>query len=149
MCWPQQHPYLILSDYWVQLSLPTRYSYMNCGKTNYKSMNYFQFICNKNGISCFRPFSNHHKSRWTERLFASMLATFRFMDSVTAVNKPMEPVYTFTPQTVTTKHLVNFCVHHQMLHTVTTDNTKVGALCSYIVVQAVQEGHMHPQYNYK
>jgi len=55
--------YLILSDCSVQLSLPTKYFYRNCGRTNYSGMNYFLLICNKNGISCFRTFLNSHKSR--------------------------------------------------------------------------------------
>ena len=45
-----------------------------------------------------------------KRLTVPMPPTFNYMYSVTAVNVPMEPVSTFAPQTVTTRHLVIFCV---------------------------------------
>jgi len=85
-------------------------------KTNYNGMNYFLFICNENGISCFRLFLNYHNSRSTEGSFAPLLPTFKFTESATAVNEPVEPVCTFTPQTITTEHLVNFCAPPQTLH---------------------------------
>jgi len=72
-----------------------------------------------------------------------MLAIFYYMDSVTAVNELMEPACTFAPHTVTTRNLVNF----EGCTTKKIDHTKIGALCSYIVVQAVQEGHACPQHN--
>ena len=115
-CWPQQHPYLILSDYWIQLSLPTRYFYRNCGKKNYNGMISCLFTCNKNGINWFKLFLSYHKSRWTERSSAPMLPTSNFMDSVTAASEPTEPVCTFAVQTTTRTHLVNYFIPHQRLH---------------------------------
>jgi hypothetical protein len=38
------------------------------------------------------------------------------MDSVTAVNEPMEPVCTCAPQTTQTSHFVNSCASHQRWH---------------------------------
>jgi hypothetical protein len=88
-CWLLQHLSLILLDYWVQLSLPTKYFYKNCGKTDYNGTNYFLPVYNKNGSSCYRLFENHHNSRLTERLFAPMQPTSKSMDSATAVNECM------------------------------------------------------------
>jgi len=85
------------------------------GKTNCNGMNYFQFICNKNGISCIRLFPTYHKSKLTERLFALMQPTSKSMDSAIAVNELTEPVCTFAPRTMTTKYFVNFCVPPQRL----------------------------------
>jgi len=67
--------------------------------------------------------------------------------TMTAENEPTEPASTFTPQTVTTRHLVNFRLHIKSGTTETIDNNKIGALCSYIVVRAIKQGRSYPQFN--
>jgi len=80
-------------------------------------MNYFQLIYNKNGISYYKLFLNCYNSRKTGTFSAPMLSIFNYMDFVTTVNDLMEPASTYAPQTVTTRHIVNFCVpHRRWLH---------------------------------
>jgi len=71
------------------------------------------------------------------------------MDSVIAVNKLMEPAFTFDPLTATTNYFVKFVLHIQSGTIEKVNYTTVEALCSYITVQAVQEGSKCTQYNSK
>jgi hypothetical protein len=78
-----------------------------------------------------------------------MQPTSKFMDSATAVNEPTEPVCMCAPQTATAKPPSTPLLHIKGCTTEATENTKIGTVCSYIVVQAVQEGHTRPQYDNK
>jgi len=69
------------------------------------------------------------------------------MNSATAVKESMESAYTFAQQT--TQLPVNFVLYIKGCTSEATNNTKIRALCSYIVGHAVQEGHLSPQHNNK
>ena len=50
------------------------------------------------------------------KVICSNAVNIQLMDFVTAVNELMEPASTCAPQTLTTRHFVNFCVSHQRSH---------------------------------
>ena len=73
-----------------------------------------------------------------------MQQTSKSMDSAMAVNEPTEPVCTFAPRTID-KIFCELLFHFKGCPTKATDNSKMGNLCSYNVVQAVQ-GHSRSQH---
>ena len=94
--------------------------------------------------SAATDFQNHYNSRLTGRLFAPMQLTSKSMDSVTTVKESVDPAYTFAQQATTTQLPVNFVLYIKGCTSEATNNTKMRALCSYIVDHAVQDGHSCP-----
>ena len=76
-----------------------------------------------------------------------MLSTHKYMDFVTAANEPMEAATPSAPQTVTTRYIWTSMFHIQCGTIEKINHTTIGALCSYIVVQIVQESYKRPQTN--
>ena len=70
-----------------------------------------------------------------------MLLTSRSMDSATAVKGPTEPFIHSLHRQQQYNFLSAFVLHIEGCTSEATNYTKIGALCSYFVGQAVQKGH--------